>query len=105
MNAGLDPDQARRLTLFVERLLAPPVPAAHQGIARALLGTNYKWRRPDLDFLRQSVCRATVTSAEFARLVALVDEAKGQEASNLADLPAAAAEAFRASGVGLGGQA
>ena len=69
--SGLNEVEARRLAVFLQRLLAPPPGQAHEGIARALLGSRYRWQPADRAFLRLQVCRPSASSADYERLRAL----------------------------------
>ena len=72
----LDGREARRFAMFNERLLAPAPDNAHEGMARALLASRYRWERGDRQFLRMMVCRPTRTGADWSRLMALLQTAR-----------------------------
>ena len=74
--SDLDPSQARRLGLFIERLLAPVVVEAHTGIARALLGSPYRFDPLDLGFLRLMVNARSATASDYMRLMSLIRAAR-----------------------------
>ena len=71
-----DPAAARRLAVFIERLLAPVTDEAHTGIARALLESRHRFDPLDLGFLRLMVNARSATASDYMRLMSLIRAAR-----------------------------
>ena len=78
--------EAERLARFIVLLLEPATferddaGGAHNGIARALLGSRYRWAPLDRGFLRAMACCHLVSQVEFDRLMGLFETARERSA-------------------------